>query len=292
MLDVRLKDLAGLAVDLVLVHNAVGDELELVDAVVQLILVVGERGMVKAHLRHRDVLGGLQANEPVLALHVAIDHHGVRSETKTAGLGLNRRFDTLEEVRRGNAGAGLELEDDVLVVPVDLLVKEAVRVDVRDKLCSDFAYGAALVLLGIGHHLASVVVLRLDLGDETRLVVLQLDLRVDAQQNRTDRRIARDRLDVLGRRLCAAARERRHNSRTHTRRHRQALHSALLHVCLLSEWLCFSVIGCVGRVLKTGSQAKSFFFARSRLPCVPVRALRQALLTCNPRVAVRKSPHI
>ena len=160
--------------------------------------------MVKAHLRHRDVLGGLQANEPVLALHVAIDHHGVRSETKTAGLGLNRRFDTLEEVRRGNAGAGLELEDDVLSCPSTFLSKKPCAwMSATSSAATSLTERPSYFL--VSATTAPVVVLRLDLGDETRLVVLQLDLG-RRQQNRTDRRIARDRLDVLGRRLCTAAR--------------------------------------------------------------------------------------
>ena len=153
-------------------------------AVVELVLVVVERGLSKPQLREDDVLCGVQAD--VAAVVQLLGGHGERVglQAKAAHRAADVILYPAQEVVARIARSLLELDHHVAVVPVDGLVEVTGLVDLAHELGDDLAARTALVARIPAHDAAPLVVHALDLGDEPGVVVLDLNLGVDAQEQR------------------------------------------------------------------------------------------------------------
>ena len=183
-LRVHLSDLAGVGVHLVLVLHAVQDELHLVLPVVQVVLLLHELQVVPAQLGGEDALGGGGVDVPLVAVGIVVvvlvQGHGLRADL----VGLHHQPDRLgqfiEELVAGIGGAPLQLQDDVLLVAAHGGVEVAQGIDLVHQLSHHLGTGPALVAgvggqqglgllvaAGEGHHVASVVIVHLDLRVHT-----------------------------------------------------------------------------------------------------------------------------
>ena len=189
----RPDDLARHGVDVVFILVSVGGKFQLEDrgAVVVVEVPVVEHGLRRRDVRlgERDLLRLLQGDvgRRLSALRIgrvivpAVDGHDAGGKVQPLDRGLRAGAHLLQEVVVREHGARLQLQDDVLFIAVHVIHEEAGLVDLHDQVLQDLV--AVLPdVVGVDLHDALAVLVAAGQGEHpARLVVLDLDLRVDAQ---------------------------------------------------------------------------------------------------------------
>ena len=240
--DVGLEDLARAGVHLVLVLDASRRELHLVHAVIQLVLVVVEARLGQPELGEHDVLRRVEANVAAVIELLGRHRQRVGGKAKAAHRCAHIVLDSPQELLARIARALLKLHDHIAVVPVDGLVEVPCLVNLLHQVGDDLPALASLVAPVPARHPATLVVHALDLGDEAIVVILDLNLGVDAQKQGSrrlgclsDRGLAGTvrRLRRCGRR--PAARQNRREGDAHGCAGQDVLQARGLHGVLLGS---------------------------------------------------------
>ena len=276
MIHVHLGYLAGDGVDLVLILHAVHDKLHLVVPVVQIVLLLHELDVIPAQLGGEDVLGGRGIDVALVAVSVvivvAVQGHGLGADL----VGLHHQADSfgqlVEELVVGILRAPLQLEHNVLLVPVDGGVEIAAGVDLVHQLADHSGAGLTLIA-GVGGQDGFAVLIEAGEGHHVaRLVIVHFNFRIDAQQHRAHAAVGGIRRggggigargEGLGPGAAPAGGQGGEGQGGGEGQAKQLSIGVLFHFThLLENQFCFLV--CIrrlrGRVRKTGVFQKTFFF--------------------------------
>ena len=191
--SLKLDDLSGSGVDVILILHAAGGEFQLKDglAVVKVKFAVIPHSILSLHtgvgqgdltsLRHGDVGRGLAVLFITDVVVGGADVHHIALQSQVGHGHLYVVAQKLQEIVVGHGGAGLDLQHDLALTGLGLIDEVAGLVDVGHQVAQHSAAVLADVVgVGSGDG-GAVIIAALQTSDETIGVVFNADGRVDAQ---------------------------------------------------------------------------------------------------------------